>query len=312
MESFFIAINAVMPMFLYMCFGYIIKFINIADEPFLSHLNTVLFKAFFPLLMFNNIYKTNLSQSVNSKLMLFAVAFLFVLAIISMVAVPRFIKENPVRGVFIQSIFRSNFILFGSSLAASVYGSENLGIISILAAVIVPTLNVLSVIALETFRGREIKFKNIVISICKNPLILGGVAGILYNLLSVPTPSFIAKSINNLASTTTPLALLVLGGTLRFSSISKNIKFIVPGVCLKLVVVPAVAAILGILLGFEGISLFAILVLFGSPCATASYAMSQSMGGDFELAGQLIAITTVLSILTMFVFIFVLNAMSLI
>ena len=309
MESFFIALNAVMPMFLYMSFGYIIKILNIADEAFLRRLNGIIFKAFFPILMFNNIYETNLGKSVNVKLMIFSVLSLVLLAFLSMLIVPKFIKENPVRGVFVQSIFRSNFLLFGVSLAASVYGSENLGVVSVVTAVVAPTLNILAVIVLETFRGGELNFKNMAIAICKNPFIMGVFAGMFYNLLPITTPEFLQKSIKELASITTPLALLVLGGTLKFSSISKNLKFIVPSVFLKLIGVPISMVILGILFGFTGIELFTILVLFGSPCATASYAMAQSMGGDFELAGQLVAITTVISIFTMFIFIFVLNSM---
>ncbi|MGE4215006.1 MAG: AEC family transporter [Anaerotignaceae bacterium] len=310
MESFFIALNAVMPMFLYMCFGYIIKAAGIADEDFLRRLNGVIFKAFFPILMFNNIYKTNLGQSLNVKLMVFAVTVLVLLTVISMAIVPKIIKENPVRGVFIQSIFRSNFVLFGTALAASVYGSENLGVVSVVTAVVAPTLNILAVIVLETFRGGEVKLKNIITGICKNPLIVGVVAGMIYNLLPISTPDFLEKSVKDLASITTPLALLVLGGTLKFSSISKNLKFIVPSVFLKLIGVPIATVILGVFLGFTGIELFTILVLFGSPCAAASYAMAQSMGGDFELAGQLIAISTVISIFTMFIFIFILNSMA--
>jgi len=312
MGSLFIALNAVMPMFLYMCFGYIIKATNIADEAFLMRLNGIIFKAFFPILMFNNIYKTNLGQSVNAKLIIFAVALLVLLAVVSCLIVPRFIKENPVRGVFIQSIFRSNFVLFGTALASSVYGSENLGVISVVTAVVAPTLNILAVVVLETFRGGQVKLKNILIAICKNPLIIGVVVGMVYNLLQISTPAFLEKSVKDLASITTPLALLVLGGTLKFSSISKNLKFIVPSMFLKLIGVPVVTVALGVLLGFTGIELFTILVLFGSPCAAASYAMAQSMGGDFELAGQLIAISTVISICTMFLFIFVLNSMALI
>lgn len=310
MDSFLIALNAVMPMFLYMSFGYIIKCLDIADEAFLRRLNVVIFKAFFPILMFNNIYQTNIGKSINVKLIIFSLLVLISLAIVSMLIVPKFIKENPVRGVFIQSIFRSNFVLFGTALASSVYGSENLGVVSVVTAVVAPTLNVLAVIVLETFRGGEVKVKNIITAICKNPLIIGVVAGIVYNLLPISTPTFLQKSIKDLASITTPLALLVLGGTLKFSSIAENLKFIVPSVFLKLIAVPIATVILGVLLGFTGIELFTILVLFGSPCAAASYAMAQSMGGDFELAGQLVAITTVISIFTMFIFIFVLNSMS--
>ena len=43
----------------------------------------------------------------------------------------------------------------------------------------------------------------------------------------------------------------------------------------------------------------------GTPVAAASYAMAQNMESDYELAAQMVATTTVLSVFTMFIAIMV-------
>ena len=59
MRSFIIAVNAVMPFLIYIVFGYGVRLCGLADEDFMNRLNKLIFKAFFPILMFNNLYKVD-------------------------------------------------------------------------------------------------------------------------------------------------------------------------------------------------------------------------------------------------------------
>lgn len=312
MESFFISLNAIMPMFLFLCFGFALKTFKFAKESFLKELNTFLFNAFFPVLTFYNVYNIDLSESVNLKVLGLSFFLLVAAAALFIIIVPRFIKENPIRGVFIQACYRSNFMLFGLALAGFVYGESNLAIISVSLAVIVPTLNILAVITLERFSENKVGLLSTIKSICKNPLIIGVTLGFIYNSLPINTPAFLHKSIKDVASIATPLAIIVLGGTLTFSSIRNNLKYLVPGIFIKLVALPVLAVFIGIFMGLRGIELFTILSVFASPVSASSYAMSQSMGGDVELAGQFVALSTAASLITMFMFIFVLNTLGMI
>ena len=65
------------------------------------------------------------------------------------------------------------------------------------------------------------------------------------------------------------------------------------------------------MIGLRGVELFLILMIFGTPVATASYPMAQNMGGDGLLAGQLVFVSTVASLATIFVFIFTLSRLGL-
>lgn len=76
--------------------------------------------------------------------------------------------------------------------------------------------------------------------------------------------------------------------------------------------VPIIAVITGVMLGFSGVPLGVIFVIFGSPSAISCYVMAKQMKIDHELAGQIMLISTLFSTLTLFVGIFILREMGLI
>lgn len=88
----------------------------------------------------------------------------------------------------IQGMFRSNFILYGLPVTASLFGDENVGTASMLIAFVVPLYNVLSVVVLEWYADRQIHPKKILKGIVTNPLILGALLGGLLLLCRIRLP----------------------------------------------------------------------------------------------------------------------------
>ena len=72
----------------------------------------------------------------------------------------------------------------------------------------------------------------------------------------------------------------------------------------RLVVMPAIFLSLGALLGFRGVEFAALIGIFASSNAVAAFTMAQQMGGDAELAGDIVVTTSAASILTMFFWMF--------
>lgn len=222
MESFLVALNAVMPFLLYIGFGYGMQRTPLVDDAFLNRLNRMIFNAFFPIMMFQNLYSTPEGFSLDPKLAGFAVASLLTLQAILLIAVPRLVKENPKRGVIIQAVYRSNFVLFGIPLAASVFGEAGSTMATMMIALVIPIYNVTAVIILEMFRGGKVKPSVLVKNVCKNPMILGAVAGLIFYLLKIPLPGFLTKVIKQFSDLTTPMAMFVLGGTMHFKAVGGN------------------------------------------------------------------------------------------
>ncbi len=312
MENLIIATNAVVPFMVYIAIGMIAKKLGLVKETFLRELNGVIFRAFFPFIMFNNLYKADFSTLKNADYVLFAVIATLIVIAISFVLVPVFEKENSRRGVIIQAIFRSNSVLFAIPLAGNVLGEEASIKSSIIVAFLVPMYNIFSVMILEYYRGGKVKPVVIVKNILKNPLIMGAIAGAIFNLLPVTMPESLAHPITQLSNLATPMALFVLGGTLKFSDLRKNAVPVSVGVILKLMIVPAIVTYAMAILKYEPPELFAVFCMFATPVAAASFPMAQSMGADADLAGEYVVATTLLSIVTIFVWILVLKNFGLI
>lgn len=312
MESFWIAFYAVIPFLLYMSFGAFVRKVGWAEESFLNKLNTLVFKAFFPLLMFKNIYWMDTAFEVNVPFVLFAVISVLTVIVLLMLIVPRVVKGNPQRGVIVQGIYRSNLALFAIPLAENIYGSGSSLLATMLVAFIIPIYNVCAVIVLEYFSGASSSKLNLVKKICTNPLILGIVAGAVFYFLHIPIPSFIAKPFKVCADMATPLALFALGGTLRFTAVKGNARILTCTLIVKMILLPLVIFSISMLFPFSPVERFMLLIVFATPTAVSSYPMAQNMGGDGPLAGQLVVFTTTLSIFTLFLFIFILRLLGLI
>lgn len=113
MESFLVAVNAVIPFFCYLALGYTMKIKGVVSEEFLQKLNQMVFRVFYPFMTFYNIYKADAESLPRPLLLIFTGASILIVEAILIVIVPKIVKENPRRGVIIQAIFRSNFVLFG-------------------------------------------------------------------------------------------------------------------------------------------------------------------------------------------------------
>ena len=100
--------------------------------------------------------------------------------------------------------------------------------------------------------------------------------------------------------------------TLRFSSVKNHLKYLVPTLGFKLIVLPAIMLSIGYMVGLRELELFLLVAVYGTPVAAASYSMAQNMGGDGELAGEFVVISTVVSTVTLFLWIFFMKSVGLI
>lgn len=307
MENLLLSMNVVLPLFFCIALGYGLKCISMYDDKALSQMNKLCFKVFLPVLLFYNIYTTDLTAAFNGKLLLYAAAGVLIWFTVLMIWIPRIEKGNPKRGVLVQGMMRSNFVLFGLPVATSLCGEENIGVTSLLIAVVVPMFNILSIIALEAYRGGKPSIRKMLIGIAKNPLLISSLLGVLFYFLKIQLPYAIEKSVKDISRVATPLSLVVLGGSFTFSSIKGYIKPLLLGVTGKLIISPVIFVGLAIAAGFRNVELASLMIMFGSPTAVSSFTMAQQMDGDGDLAAQLVVFSSALSIVTIFFWIFILK-----
>ena len=300
MENFLICLNAVTPIFLLMALGYLAKRQGLLDRADVSKYNKVLFRFFFPVMMFYSIYSSKLNSAVRPKLLLYGVAAVLVVTFLAWLFARHAVRQRAKRGVVIQGIYRSNVAVIGIAVVASLMPGEDLGPVAVLAAVIVPLFNVLAVIILEYYGGEQIRLKKVLLDILKNPLILGSAAGILALALGLKLPAMLETLTRQMHQATSPMLLFLLGAFFEFGGLRKSTRELVWIVIGRLVLVPAAALGLAAALGFRGVEMAALLSVFASSTAATSFTMAQQMGGDAELAGNAVVATSALCVFTMF------------
>lgn len=312
MSNLLIAFEVVLPLFLMLALGFFIKKVKLLGESGFDALNTLTFRIFLPILVFRNIYTSDLSIAFNGKYILTGIGITLVSFVVATIVVRLLEKDNRKRGVLVQGIFRSNFIIFGLSVAQNLYGQDACGPISMLITAIIPVYNILAVIALESARGGgKINAKNLLLGIVKNPLIIASALGMVFLLSGMQMPKVLDSTIGDLSKVATPLALVALGGSIHFSSARDNLKGLVIGLGGRLIAMPLVFLPVCVLLGFRQVELVGLLMMLAAPTAVSSFTMAQQMGGDGELAGQLVVFGTVFSVLTIFLWVYALGSLQL-
>ena len=326
-DAFVFAANAVLPIVLMIALGYVLKRIKLFNQGFLDVGNKLTFRVLIPALLFYNIYGIGSLEEINFGFVLYGIAAIFVIFLAATLVTCLFTKDNAKRGALIQSAFRSNYAIIGLPLASALFGDKGAAAAGVMSAFCVPFFNILAVITLTVFNGKseksKIDVKKILLGIIKNPLILATLGGLLvlgirgifvrcgitFRFRDI---EFLYKTLENLKSICTPFALLVLGGKFEFSAVRRQLKYIVFGTLVRTVAVPVIALSIAYFFvpGLSGEHFATYVAVFGTPVAVASAIMAKEMGADDELAGQLVVWTSLVSTVTIFVYVVVFRAIG--
>lgn len=314
MNNFLLALNVVFPLLFIMTIGYIMKRTRITDTHSLDIMNKMTFKLFLPVLIFLNIYSMRPEDTLNQAnafLIIITALCIILSVVISHFIISRFVKDKKKSSVMVQGTFRGNLILFGISIAATLSGPDRIGTVSLLAACIVPLFNLLAVIILE-MQQSKISIKKMLYGIVTNPIIIASVLAILLLLADVKIPNLILSPLESISKVATPLAFIVLGGSFQFKNLKRNIKYLIPVVVVKLFLLPAFILSIAYLFGFRREAMVALIGVAASPVAVSSYTMATVMGADGELAGQIVIVSSIVSILSIFLWVFSLVTLGII
>lgn len=323
MTDFLFAVNATSPIVIMVLVGYFLKRIGMLDMGVAKVLNKLVFRVFLPAMLFLNMYKIESLADVDFGFVWYTIIATVILFLIAVGVVILFTKENAKRGALLQSVFRANYALVGIPLATSLFGAEGAIAATVLSAFIIPVFNSLAVIGLCIFSpDKKPSVKKILLGIAKNPLIqsiaIGFVAlgiravfvrcGVAFRLADIEP---VYKTLNNLSSVATPLALLVLGAQFEMSAIPQLKKYIAFGVIARNLVVPAVGIAIAYFIGaFTGAHFATFVAVFCTPVAVSSVPMAQEMDADVSLAGQLVIWSTVFSAFSIFIASYILKVLG--
>ena len=311
MESLLMASRVVLPMAMTMGVGVLLRIIGIVDRDTMKKMDVVTYKVFSSVLIFYNIYYTDFSEISHPGYLLYGFFGLIVMFVFALTFPYKWIKERPTAAAFGQGIFRANYIIFGAAVATSIYGPGNIGLVMMMGALTLPMINAMSAIILEVGRqGKSVTVKSLVMPVITNPIVLATIFGLIINFLSIPIPDLVMEVVEDIANLTTPMSFLSVGVGLSMQAFTKK-KILFTAVSMRLIIIPLVLVTGAVLLGFRGIELCSLLVLFAAPAAVNSYPTAVAMGADGDFAGQMVAASTLCCLPTFFLWTLVLNTLGL-
>ena len=309
-SNFIICIKAVIPMFLMLALGYGGRLMKLTDDSLSAKMNSLCFKMLFPFLMFHNIYASRIDEVLSLRLIVFAVAAVMAVYGAATLFTLRIEKSARSRGAMIQAIYRSNFVIMGLPVATNIYGHGNVGVTAVLVAIIVPLFNVLAVVTLEIYRSSKVRPGKILLNIAKNPLIGGAFLGIAFSILGIRLPGIIESTVSDISACATPVALMILGSSFKFSGAAKVRRNLTIAGAAKLIAVPGLVLPAAALMGFRDIAFVSLVGIFAAPCAISTFTMAQEMDSDYELAGASVVFTTAFSCVTMFLWLYLFKSLG--
>nr|WP_245162185.1 AEC family transporter [Brevibacterium marinum] len=186
----------------------------------------------------------------------------------------------------------------GLSISGSLFGAEGSALAAIVAAVLVPTVNIVSSLGFEFLRTGPSSVVGILRVVVTNPLVLGCAAGGLFNLTGAPMPALLDSVLSPLAAAALPVGLLCVGAGLRRISLRTHAVAMVYSSLAKLVLLPALTLAALVLLDIPATAALIAIVFQSIATASSGYVMARQLGGNADLMAALIAAQTVLMLLT--------------
>lgn len=285
------------PIFVILLLGIALARVGLINDAFVDVGSRLVFNVTLPSLLFISISKTNLEETANFGLIGYALAGTATVYLLLEFLAGHIVQPREDRGVVVQGAFRSNMGIVGLAYCVNAYGERGLAAASIYLGLVTILLNVLAVITLNRSLNKHRSVLATVGAIAKNPLILGILLALPVAWAQIRLPGVLLKTGEYFAQMTLPLALLCTGASLSLKPVRDELRNAVYASAGKLVLVPVLMTTGGYFIGFRGIDLGILFLMSASPTAAASYVMTRAMGGNAGLAANIIAYTTLGSML---------------
>ncbi len=294
-------LNSIAPIFLLIVLGAVLRKTQFFPDLFFKGLNRFVFWFALPALLISRIGTASFDAGTITKIVgLFSAGT--VLSLLFAWGVARWMRlPMPKRGSFIQGSFRGNGAFIGLPVIAYTLGAETLG--TVVLAPVVILFNVLGVsVLLHYSREKSSTTESIqlfVFQLIKNPLLMSCAIGVGINFTGGSLPLFLARPLDALGEAALPLILISIGSSLEFEKLRGAASPTLIASLIKVVVAPAIGFLLAGWFGLGHTERMIAIFYLACPTAGMSYVMAEVMGNDAPLAGRIVALSTLLSAITL-------------
>lgn len=300
MTHFLLGLNIIFPIFFVILAGFLAKHKGYLDEHFVSTSTWIVFYVALPLKLFSDIRNAQI-ESLPTTYVAYILLGICLVFFATWIAARPFIRDRKKLSAFVHCSFRSNFVYVGYPILESLYGTPSPEHMIVITVFGLTLYNILAIVILTLYSESEDKRLHpgkILLKILKNPMIIAIFIGILFNILEIPVYVGLDKGIGLLASLCTPLSLLLIGASLSFESVKKDMGLVLASATIRTILTPLVLIPLGMIMGLSAVELGIAYVFWATPCAINCFIYTREMGGDYELASKIITASFLFAIVT--------------
>ena len=290
---------ALLPVTVLIAFGLVLKRLpGFRSSEFWSGAEKLAYYCLLPVLLFTSVAEVDVAHVPLARLAA-ALVIPTVIVSVGIVLARRVIaRDLPAFTSVLQGGVRFNTYI-GLSLAGSLFGSEGSAVAAIVAAILVPTVNVISSLGFEFLRTGPTSLLALLRAIVTNPLVLGCVAGAAVNITGLGLPDVAATALDPLAAASLPIGLLCVGAGLQTFSMRAHARAIVTSTLIKLLVLPGLSLAALSIVDIPTVPALVGLLFQSIATASSGYVMARQLGGDAKLMAALIAGQTVVMLVTL-------------
>ncbi len=293
--------SALTPVFLMIVLGYILKKRAILSDAFWSPAEKVTYFLFFPSLLLANTAKAEFGEIAVAPMIWASCSGVLIISALTVLVRPKLKIGGPAFTSVFQGTIRPNVYL-GIAAAVALFDNAGLTLVSVPVAVIVPLVNILSVIVLvrhATSSGEIPSWTQTLGPVARNPLIIACALGALLNVTGIGLPPIIGPFLEILGRAALPIGLLAVGAGLDFDAMQKAGVTVGLTTATKLMALPAVTYLTCMAFGVSGLSQTIVVLYAALPVSATSYVLARQMGGDTALLAGTITATTMFAMVTM-------------
>ena len=309
MSNLIYSINATLPIFLLIILGKVLKTTKIINDEFTKTADRYVFRIALPALLFSDLTENNVGSAFDGKYVLFCFSVTIFSIAVLWGLTEKFMKNEEQKGAFIQGSYRSSAAILGLAFINNMYDSVGMAPLMIIGWVALYYIFAVIIVTLKGDNGGIKPNMNATfMNVMKTPILLSILIALPFALLNLHFPSFVNKAIGSVANTATPLALISIGASFEGKKALKKMKPTLLASFIKLILLAGLFLPLAVFFGYRNQELMALLVMLGSPTTVSSYIMAKNTGNDGILTSSIIVLTTLLSSLTLTLWIFVLKS----
>jgi hypothetical protein len=300
-----VILEVVAPVFALIALGYFAIRRRFIDEAALKGMTLFVFGLAAPALLFAGGTRPHeggggaaVAQIGGSVLVYFAVVLL----------ARRMMRQSPAEAaLFGLSCVFGNSVMMGVPIIVAAYGEA--GVPPLLAILALQTIALLGLATVMTEIGLHAAapwkqlLRATLTGIGRNPVVLAVIAALIWSALSLPVPGVMRRTLEFLGGAAPPLALFCLGGGLAGMSAVAMWRQTLGITFVKLLLLPAVVAAIGIAMALPPIDLAVAVTMAAMPTGANAFILARRYATGADQSGSAVVVSTALSVITLSVLI---------